>query len=48
LGEVTFANARRTDKENIPVLTHELTGGQLIDLSTIDGGVKTEVKPRST
>jgi hypothetical protein len=44
LGQVAFADAGRTNEEEIASLPDELTGGQFINLLAFDGGVKTPIK----
>jgi hypothetical protein len=41
---MTFADTRRADQEDVPVLAHELTGGQLINLGAVDGWIEAEVE----
>jgi hypothetical protein len=41
---VAFANPRRSHKKHVPLLAHELAGGQLVDLATVTRGVEGEVE----
>jgi len=40
---VAFAHPGRRHKKHVALFAHELTGGQAIDLSTVDGGIEVEV-----
>ena len=41
---VALAHSGRPHKQHVPLLAHELAGGQLVDLSAVDGRIEGEVE----
>lgn len=44
LGEVAFANAGWAEQEEVAGLVDETSGGEIVDLGAVDGGVEGEVE----
>ena len=41
---MAFTHTGRPHKKHVPLLAHELAGGQLVDLATVDGRIEGEVE----
>ena len=44
LGQVAFAQAGRSNQQDIAALANELAGSQLINLLALDGGIKSPIE----